>query len=39
MQGHASETFQNEEDVVHAGKEGEWSAQGKRVVKKRCHHL
>ena len=22
MQGHASETFQNEEGVVHAGKEG-----------------
>ena len=32
MQGHASEMFQNEEDVVHAGKEGEQSAQGKRVV-------
>ena len=32
MQGHASEMFQNEEDVVHAGKEGKWLAQGKRVV-------
>ena len=32
MQGHASEMFQNEENIVHAGKEGEWSARRKRVV-------
>ena len=32
MQGHASETFWNEEDIIHAGKEGERSAQGKRVI-------
>ena len=32
MQWHASEGFQNEEAIVHAGKEGERLAQGKRVV-------
>ena len=32
MRGHASEMFQNEEDVIHAGKEEKQSARGKRVV-------